>query len=494
MCGIAGIVSRGDLTRVVDTVIERLEHRGPDDRGTYRTENAAFAHARLSIIDVEGGKQPIFNEDRSVCIVFNGEIYNHRTLRESLVCPHEFATDTEVIVHLYEEMGEHCVQLLDGMFALAIYDEERGLLLARDPLGIKPLYVSRAGDDLFFASEMKGLLGVVSQFEEFPAGHTYQSETGLNTSFVMPRPHAATMTAEQARDGILQYLEKAVEKRLMSDVPLGIFLSGGLDSSIIAAIAARGVTNLSTFSVGMADSTDREFAHLASRHLGTKHHEHIYDLDNMLKALPSVIYYLESYDASLVRSAIPNYFLARLASEHVKVVLSGEGADEIFSGYHYLKDLKRNELHGELVEITEGLHNTNLQRCDRMTMAHGIEGRVPFLDIDLVRFAFSIPIDLKLGPNDTEKWILREAFRGCLPNEIIDRRKSKFSEGAGSMDALAEVAENDISDADFEKSAQLPNGRVVRNKEELMYYRIFRKFYPADAAIESVGTSRSLGA
>ena len=496
MCGIAGVVGSSGYPGAVERIIGRLEHRGPDEHGIYRTAEATFAHARLSIIDVEDGRQPIFNEDRSACIVFNGEIYNHQKLRSRLVCPHEFTTntDTEVILHLYEEMGDSCIQLLDGMFALAIYDEDRGLLLARDPLGIKPLYISHSDGALFFASEIKGLMDMVPDFEEFPAGHCYQSETGLTRSFVMPRPHAVTMTQQEAKDGVRDYLETAVEKRLMSDVPLGTFLSGGLDSSIITAITAARAPGLKTFLVGTEDSEDREYAQLAAAHLGTDHHEFIYGADDMIKALPSVIYYLESYDASLVRSAIPNFFLARLASEHVKVVLSGEGADEIFSGYHYLKELSLRELHGELVEITEELHNTNLQRCDRMTMAHGIEGRVPFLDIDLVRFAFSIPIELKLGPDDTEKWILREAFRGVLPNEIIDRRKSKFSEGAGSMDVLADIAESEISDDEFERSAVLPNGRVLRNKEELKYYRIFRGFYPMEAATDTVGLSRSLGA
>lgn len=494
MCGIAGVFGLPDSNQTLVEIMERLKHRGPDDSGTYCCGEVALGHARLSIIDVAGGKQPIFNEDGTACIVFNGEIYNHRKLRKRLEKNHEFTTnsDTEVILHLFEEVGDECVHELDGMFGFAIYDENRGFLLARDPLGIKPLYVGHDGDLLYFASEMKALIDVMPEFEEFPAGHSYSSKSGLKQFFSMPQECYAAMTSDEAQTGIRGHLEKAVIKRLMSDVPLGIFLSGGLDSSIIAAVASRNVPDLNTFSVGMKGSADREYAIMAADYLGTHHYEEIYTVDDMLNVLPEVIYYLESYDAALVRSAVPNYFLARLASRYVKVALSGEGADEIFSGYHYLKDIDREMLQRELVEITESLHNTNLQRCDRMTMAHGIEGRVPFLDVDLLKFAATIPIDLKIGPDDTEKWILREAFRDYLPDEIVYRRKSKFSEGAGSSVALSTVAEMEITDREFERDRELSNGYIIKNKEELMYYRIFREFYPGDAAHKAVGFSRSL--
>ncbi|MHB1190927.1 MAG: asparagine synthase B [Armatimonadota bacterium] len=491
MCGIAGMYGDGS-NAALDLMLERLRHRGPDDSGVYRTEEASFAHARLSIIDVAAGKQPILNENDNLCIVFNGEIYNHRELRKRLF-GHTFKTDTdtEVILHLYEELGPDCVRELDGMFAIAIYGCDGSLLLARDPLGIKPLYTSRRGETIYFASEMKALQGIVPEFEEFPAGHLYHTGAGLLRYFEMPGGSVVQMSVEEAKGGIRRYLERAVEKRLMSDVPLGVFLSGGLDSSIIAAVAAR-EPGLNTFSVGMESSEDRKYAWMVAEYLGTRHHEEVYTLDDMLQALPQVIYHLESYDAALVRSAVPNYFLARLAGKHVKVVLSGEGADELFSGYHYLKEFDGDRLHRELVEITESLHNTNLQRCDRMTMAHGIEGRVPFLDVDLLRFAFSLPTELKLGPEGTEKWVLREAFADCLPDEVVYRRKSKFSEGCGSSQKLAEVAEDRISDSEFERESRLPSGRRIKNKEELMYYRIFREFYPEESACTAVGSRRSL--
>ncbi|HOK53398.1 MAG TPA: asparagine synthase B [Armatimonadota bacterium] len=494
MSAIAGVYGVADPGTILDTMIERLKHRGPDDCGTYCCGEAALGHTRLSILDVAGGKQPIFNEDSSACIVFNGKIYNYQKLREQLSNRHRFITntDTEVILHLFEDVGEECVRHLDGMFSFAIYDDKRGLMLARDPLGIKPLYIAQDGDSLYFASEMKALMDVVPDFDEFPAGHCYITGNGRNKYFSMPKGCSIPMTADEARVGIRNYLEKAVVKRLMSDVPIGVFLSGGLDSSIIAAIAVKHKPGIHTFSVGMEDSEDRKYALMVSDYLGTEHHEKVYTLDDMLNALPDVIYYLESYDAALVRSAVPNYFLAKLASQYVKVVLSGEGADELFSGYHYLKEINRSELNQELLEITEALHNTNLQRCDRMTMAHGIEGRVPFLDVDLLRFSATIPVDLKLGPDDTEKWILREAFKGRLPDEIVYRRKSKFSEGAGSSLALSMVAEMEITDKEFECERELPDGHVLANKEELMYYRIFQQFYPLDSAMSAIGFSRSL--
>lgn len=494
MCGIAGIVGTPARSNDLELMLLKLEHRGPDDHARCAHSNAKLGHARLSIIDVEGGRQPMFNENGTICIVFNGEIYNHQALRSYLEPMHTFKTrtDTEVILHLYEELGEKCLALLDGMFAFAITDSTRGLFLARDPLGIKPLYTSWKGDCVYFASEIKAMQSVVEEYDEFPAGHYYQTDCGLQRYFSLLGKHNEAQSTENLSLRLKCLLERAVIKRLMSDVPLGVFLSGGLDSSIIAAIAARRVPRLKTFSVGTEDSEDRSFAVLCSEYLGTDHYERIYTLDDMLTALPKVIYYLESYDAALVRSAIPNYFLAQLASEHVKVVLSGEGADELFSGYHYLKDIDSSDLYTELIQITGALHNTNLQRCDRMSMAHGLEARVPFLDVDVVRFAFSLPTELKLGPDNVEKWILRQAFADCLPKQIVLRRKSKFSEGCGSSKALAAVAEEDISDAAFDRHCQLPDGSILRNKEELMYYRIFKELFPSDSAHKAVGHSRSL--
>ncbi|MEL7563757.1 MAG: asparagine synthase B [Dehalobacterium sp.] len=494
MCGIAGVFGTRYEKEKMNQILKKIRHRGPDDYGTFISKEATFLHARLSIIDVDGGKQPIFNETGTICIIFNGEIYNYKKLRKLLKQEHTFSTntDTEVVLHLYEEMGEDCFPLLDGMFALAIYDGEKGLFLARDPLGIKPLYICEDKKNVYFASEMKALLGVAPNFKEFPAGSYYQFGKGYHKFFSLKKEMEPVTGMEEAIGGVYHYLKEAVNKRLMSDVPLGVFLSGGLDSSIIAALAAQEIPGLNTFAVGMEGSEDLKYARLCADYLGTNHHEFLYTLDDMLDILPKVIYYLESYDAALVRSAVPNYFLSRLASEHVKVVLSGEGADELFSGYHYLKKFSQKDLNKELLEITGALHNTNLQRCDRMSMAHGIEARVPFLDVNFVRYALSIPVSMKIGPDNQEKWVIRQAFSQIIPQEIAFRKKKKFSEGAGSFQAFAEVAEKTISDAGFARAVAASSGHRIKNKEELMYYRIFREYYPEDSVEKAIGFSRSL--
>jgi asparagine synthase (glutamine-hydrolysing) len=329
-------------------------------------------------------------------------------------------------------------------------------------------------------------------YVEFPAGHYYQTECGLQQYFCVADDTPEWIANTDVFAQVRTILEKAVIKRLVSDVPLGVFLSGGLDSSIIAAIAVKEIPDLKTFSVGTVGSEDLTYATLCSDYLRTDHYQRTYTLDDMIEVLPEVIYHLESYDAALVRSAIPNYFLAQLASEHVKVVLSGEGADELFGGYHYLKELDVAELYAELIQITDALHNTNLQRCDRMSMAHGLEARVPFLDLEMLRFAFDLSDHMKMGPNGVEKWILRQAFRSYLPAEIAFRRKSKFSEGCGSDLALASVAEEEISDAAFALHCELPDGSILRNKEEMMYYRVFQKLFPSVSALKTVGHSQSL--
>jgi len=284
-----------------------------------------------------------------------------------------------------------------------------------------------------------------------------------------------------------------VRKRLLADVPVGVFLSGGLDSSLISALARLHKDPLDSFSVGTEKSPDRMFALHVAHFLGTRHHEYIYTIDEAVTALPEVIYHLESFDCSLVRSAIPNFFLARLASDHVKVALSGEGADELFCGYDYLKTLDRAHLQTELLNITRALHNTNLQRCDRMSMAHSLEVRVPFLDTAMVDFAFRIPVNLKLPlPANTEKWILRKAGEGLLPKKIVWRKKIKFATGAGLEDALAHHAETLITDSDFSRERNVGEGIVLRSKEELLYYRIFCERFPAQKFSHLIGRSRSV--
>jgi len=490
MCGIAGYF---DLERTssrkpipVAAMLEKLQHRGPDDSGVWQSERAALGHTRLSIIDVPGGHQPIANEDGSLHIVYNGEIYNFQNLRATLASRHRLRTrtDTEVVIHCYEEHGPDCVKLFDGMFAFALADGDE-LFLARDPLGVKPLYYAIVDGRLYFASEIKALLSVTEQIKEFPPGHWYHSALGWRQYFDLDA-WAASAIEHRLSDPertLRDSLTAAVEKRLVSDVPVGVFLSGGLDSSLIAALMKQHIPTLHSFSVGTAHGQDPLYARRVADYLGTVHHEYIYTEAEMLTILPTVIYHLESFDFALVRSAIANYFVARLARDFVKVVLVGEGSDELFGGYHYLKEITDEErLHRELVTITSRLHNTNLQRVDRMTMAHSIEGREPYLDLDLLKTALAIPPELKQR-HGVEKWVLRKAFEGALPDEILWRQKEKFSRGAGSALVFEQIAEREISDGEFERERHLPNGLTLRSKEELYYYRIWRRFFP-DSVIE----------
>jgi len=493
MCGITGI-SEGSEVQTVERMMASLRHRGPDGGGLWWNEHYTLGHKRLSIIDLEGGAQPMGDSEGRSRIVFNGEIYNYPNLRKELG-EDRFSTqsDTEVILHLYLEDPIGHVERLDGMFAYAIVEGNQ-VTLTRDPLGIKPLYVGRRDDGSFvFASEIEAALKACDNVQEFPPGHLYSSITGMARYYDLNPGPPYVADVETAKRGISERLDEAVSKRLIADVPVGVFLSGGLDSSLTAAFARRHKHPLDSFSVGTAESPDREYAWQVAEFLGTRHHEYIYTVKEAIEALPEVIRYLESFDCALVRSAIPNFFLARLARGYVKVALSGEGSDELFAGYDYLKGLSPDALEEELIYITRSLHNTNLQRCDRMSMAHGLEVRVPFLDVKLVDWAFRIPVSLKLSaPNGTEKWILRKVAEDILPESIVWRKKSKFAIGAGLGEALAQFAEKEISDAQFSREKEIGDGVFLRSKEELMYYRIFREQYPADKLLPLIGRSRSV--
>ena len=424
----------------------------------------------------------------------NGEIYNHEILRTQLKRRHRFRTrsDAEVIIHLYEEMGPACVDQLAGMFAFVLTDGER-VLAARDPLGIKPLYMGRDGDGaLWFASEIKGLLDVCDDVREFPAGSLYTEKGGLRRwfrpSWIDP-PNEPLMADGGA---IVRGLEMAVTKRPMSDVPVGVFLSGGLDSSIIAALMRSQMHELYSFSVGLENSVDLQAARAVADNLGTEHHELVYTVEDMLAVLETVIYHLESYDPALIHSAIPCYFVSKLAADHVKVALSGEGSDEAFAGYRYFGDLSdADALHRESVRILRRLHNMNLQRVDRMTMAHALEGRVPFLDTDFLNVAMAINPEAKLHqPDRTEKWLLRRAFAGLIPEAILWRAKEEFAQGCGSEWALREYCGHLIADAEFERASELFPVDTPKTKEAFHYRRIFEQFFPGDALRRTVGRWR----
>jgi len=481
VCGIAGYfhlkggASAPALT--IETLIKPLRHRGPDDHGVFVHARGAIAQTRLSIIDVPRGHQPMANENQTLWIAYNGEIYNFRELRNRLFV-HEWRTrtDTEVVLHAYEEEGPDCVKRFNGMFACAMFDDDE-LFLARDPLGVKPLYTVERDGWLYFASEMKALLPLLAPIEEFPPGHWFHSRQGMQPYFNLAQWTSDEPAPAEPIEAVRRRMLLAVERRLVADVPVGVFLSGGLDSSLVAALMRQKVPDLHTFSVGMADSTDLPNARLVANFLGTQHHERILTEDMLRDVLPQVIWHLESFDFALVRSALANWFVAELARQHVKVVLVGEGADELFGGYHYLKKLDEAARAKELLRITGALHNSNLQRADRMAMAHGLEGREPFLDLDLIQTAFALPLELK-QLNGIEKWVLRKAFEGALPEPVLWRTKEKFSRGVGSALVFERIAEAEISADEFARERRLANGHELRSKEELYYYRIFQRFYP----------------
>jgi asparagine synthase (glutamine-hydrolysing) len=488
MCGVSGIWGQLD-EHLVRAMTAKLAHRGPDAEGVHVNQTCGMlGHRRLSIMDPEGGDQPIYNEDGSAAIVGNGEIYNFAALRQQLQPRHRFRTssDTEAILHLFEDEGANVVRRLDGMFAFAIAEGDT-LFLARDPIGIKPLYYGlrsegTANQAIYFASELKALADWTDEAKEFPPGTYYHPAQGFVSYYEVPDrvPQDLPLTVRLQR--LRQTLEDAVIKRTMSDVPWGAFLSGGLDSSIISAIVRQQVDELHTFSVGIEGSRDLEAARLAARHIGSIHHEYTLTVEEVWKELPRIVYSLESFDQDLVRNSIPTYFCSRLAAEYVKVILTGEGADELFAGYPYYRTIANPaELHAELRRSIATLHNINLQRVDRATMAHGLEGRVPFLDVALIDLAQTIPLELKLYDagrgHRVEKWILRKACEDLLPAEILWRGKEQFDEGSGTVDIIDHALQAAMPDVDFQAyTARYPDAQL-RSAEECFYHKLLNESF-----------------
>jgi asparagine synthase (glutamine-hydrolysing) len=494
MCGIAGVFYRQSHEEIRG-MLHNIRHRGPDGEGIKDLARGTLGHTRLAIIDIESGHQPMSVGD--AWIVFNGEIYNFRELAHTHLEGQSLDThsDTEVLLRLYLKYGSKCVELLRGMFAFAIMNGD-DFFLARDPLGIKPLYCGNGENGFYFASEIKALAVATSEIYEFPAGCWYHSRKGWHTYYEVASTPSEMNSEEEAIQSIHTTIQDAVRLRMIADVPVGISLSGGLDSSIVAMLASRETKHLHSFAVGMNGSEDLKAAQLMAKALETRHHERIYTEEEMLAVLPKVIYHLESFDSALVRSAIPNYFLAELASQYVKVILTGEGADEIYAGYEYLSSYSfPQKLQEEMVDITAALHNTNLQRADRIPMAFGLEARVPFLDVRSVALGLSLPAEWKFHNDKPAKFLLRQAFAADLPGEIVNRPKQKFSVGAGSSNVFARRADREISDAEF----QTEFGRLLSrwdyelpNKEALLYYRILRNYYEDRWIFPSMGQSRSL--
>ena len=481
MCGIAGIWGTSDR-ELVERAMDGLHHRGPDGAGVHVQPNGVLGHRRLAIMDPDGGAQPLYSETRAMAIVANGEIYNFSVLRGDLTGRHTFTTtsDSEAILHLFEERGVDTPAALEGMFAFAICDDDH-LFLARDPIGIKPLYYGRGVDSsgvpvTAFASEMKPLADWVDQLQEFPAGNYFDSRVGFVPYYRVPTAPPVHRSVADHVALVRKGLEDAVRSHMMSDVPVGAFLSGGLDSSVIAAIARKHVDELHTFSVGLAGSRDIEAARRVAAHIGSIHHEYLMTPAEVVEKLPEIIHALESFDQDLVRSAIPTYFCSRLAAEHVKVILTGEGADELFAGYAYHKSTSDPAtLHQELCRSVSTLHNINLQRVDRLTMLHSIEGRVPFLDTGFIALALSVPTELKLRvmPDGrlVEKWVLRMACENLLPADIVWRSKEQFDEGSGTVDILAGALGPLLEEIDLDAYRAAAN-EPVRSAEEAMYHRI----------------------
>src|SRR5215208_7783979 len=495
MCGIVGEYGGGIEPDTAERMLKRLVHRGPDGEGSIEVAgNCWLGHRRLAIVDVEGGKQPLKTESGDLFFVGNGEIYNHEEVRETL-SDDRFLTrsDNEVALHLYEEKGPDSFSEMHGMYAFIIAGEDGRFVAARDPVGIKPLYWAHRNGSVRFASEMHAFDDDWQELvEPFPPGHAWTPEGGLvHFASAVPEEIEPLPPGTDLHQGTREALIHAVERQMMGDVPVGVFLSGGLDSSLVAAIAARWAeregTVLHTFAVGTEGSPDLVAARSVAQYLGTEHHETDYRAAEALESLPNVVRAIESFDPGLVRSAVPNYMLARMTRQHVRVVLTGEGADELFAGYDYMREFTDDTaLHTELERTVRSLHNLNLQRCDRVTMAHAVEARVPFLDREVIEWALRVPASAKLArPGEPEKRLLREAFDGWLPDELLWREKAEFGDGSGARDVLSEAIVAGISDEAFaaERGAVDP---PLRTKEELAYYRVWREH------LEGISPERTL--
>jgi asparagine synthase (glutamine-hydrolysing) len=503
MCGIAGCYGVRDV-KTVNRMLDAMHHRGPDDRGIYEIGNSVFGHTRLSIVDVVGGHQPILANEGRTGIICNGEVYNFWNIRQKLVSKYDFQTksDTEVILHLYQEKGPECVKELDGMFAFAIFNGDE-FMLARDPIGIKPLYYGYIDDKIYFTSELGAMtLSGVSEVHEFPSGHYYTPEEGFVQYYQVPPIQDNLLTdVEETSRLIRDTFIRSVKKRLLADkeVHVGSFCSGGIDSSLVAAIAADEIPHLHTFVVGMRDefgeeSDDLKASRIAAEHIGSTHHELVFTEEDYYEALPIVINKLESYDPSLIRCAVPCYFTCKLAADYVTVVLTGEGADELFTGYHYMKHYPMSALNKEAKRCISNLHNINLQRADRMGMYFSLELRVPFLDVEMIELSMKIPPELKIRHSEfagdkIEKWILRKAFDGTgyLPEEILWRYKVQYTQGAGCESLGERLALSEVSEDEYIRIKEQNPLATINSREAAYYYKIFRQFHPQDSVLSSIG-------
>lgn len=476
MCGIVGVIGEPQ-TDVLKDMLEITGHRG-EDRRQYRKfdQFGSLGINRLSIIDLERGDQPLFNEDGTLAVVCNGEIYNHEAIRKDLADKHQFQTgsDAEVILHLYEEYGDDAVKFLDGMFAFILFDLRKGrTLIGRDPLGIKPLSYREDDGVTYVASEVKALVRYGAEgIRDIPPGCIRTTEKGVERYY---EPALKTSKPDTALCRSL--LTYAVRKRMMSDVEVGTFLSGGIDSSIVTALAAKEKTDIKAFTVGMAGMPDMEMAKTVADYLGIEHIVKTFTVEDMLELLPEAIYYIESYNPSMVTGAIVTLMASRLAAEHgIKVVLCGEGSDELLGGYSAVRSYSFLELREKLNTLLSNLHKTELRRLDRMSMAATLEARVPFMDRDFVEYAFNLPSEEKIkevNGKRIEKWHLRKAFDGYLPDELIWREKMPFDQGSGGR-LLIPMIEEKIDDETYRRKRQEYAPWNIQSKEMLYYFEIWR--------------------
>lgn len=521
MCGIVGIFDikeqSSELRNKALRMSQKIRHRGPDWSGIYCGGHAILCHERLSIVDPQSGKQPLYSPDGRQVLAVNGEIYNHQAIRQATATDYEYQTgsDCEVILALYRAHGIHFLEQLSGIFAFALYDEERDeYLIVRDPIGVIPLYIGHDADGkTYVASELKALEGFCDEYEPFLPGHYLYSREGVMRRWYTRdwMDYEAVKDNGADIDSLRVSLQEAVKRQLMSDVPYGVLLSGGLDSSIISAIAqkfaARRVEDggqtgawwprLHSFAVGLKGAPDLEKARLVAEHIGTVHHEINYTIQEGLDALRDVIYFTETYDVTTVRASTPMYLLARvIKSMGIKMVLSGEGADEIFGGYLYFhKAPSARAFHEETVRKLGKLHWYDCLRANKSLSAWGVEGRVPFLDRDFLDIAMRLNPKAKMCPGqEIEKKILRQAFADLLPEEIAWRQKEQFSDGVGYswIDTLKRITSEQVSDEQMAHAAERFPIHTPLCKEEYFYRSIFEEHFPSRSAALSVNQEASV--